>query len=145
MKIADGANINVLVERTRAFVARNILPYEQDARWTEHGPTEELRRELNGLAREAGLFGPHIPTEFGGLGLDARECAVVFEAAGYSILGPVALHCAAPDEGNTHLLYIVATPAQRETAVVPIARSTTISCPPQPSRPCARKGNSVWR
>ena len=30
--------------------------------------------------------------------------SVVFEAAGYSLLGPLALNCAAPDEGNMHLL-----------------------------------------
>ncbi len=47
------------------------------------------------------MFAPHVAAEFGGAGLSHVGQAVVFEAAGYSMLGPVALHCAAPDEGNT--------------------------------------------
>ena len=53
--------------------------------------------------REAGVFAPHVAEEPAGSG---STCAagVVFEAAGYSLLGPLALNCAAPDEGNMHLL-----------------------------------------
>ena len=47
---------------------------------------------------------------------------MVFEAAGYSLLGPQALNCAAPDEGNMHLLSVVATPAQREKYLAPLCR-----------------------
>ena len=42
--------------------------------------------------------------EYGGLGLDHVGKAIVFEEAGYSLLGPVAMHIFAPDEGNMHLL-----------------------------------------
>ena len=41
-----------------------------------------------------------------------RGKAIVFEAAGYSPLGPVALNCFAPDEGNMHLLEAVAEQRQ---------------------------------
>jgi acyl-CoA dehydrogenase len=43
-------------------------------------------------------------------------------------LGPLALHCAAPDEGNMHLLLRAATPAQRERYLMPLARGETRSC-----------------
>ena len=39
--------------------------------------------------------------------------AVVFEEAGYSTLGPVALNIQAPDEGNTNLLEKVASAEQK--------------------------------
>jgi hypothetical protein len=52
--------------------------------------------------------------ELGGLGLDMPSVAVIFEEAGYSLLGPQALNCAAPDEGNMHMLDVIASPAQRE-------------------------------
>ena len=42
-----------------------------------------------------------------------RGLAVVLEEAGYSVLGPHALNCAAPDEGNMHLLELTATAEQR--------------------------------
>jgi acyl-CoA dehydrogenase len=117
-----------LRDRTRSFVIDEIIPYEKDPRVTPHGPTDELRLELNQLAREAGLFAPHVPTQWGGMGLDHTDMALVFEAAGYSPLGPVALHCAAPDEGNMNLLAKVATPEQQERYLKPLAAGETRSC-----------------
>ena len=60
-------------------------------------------------------------TAFGGLGLDVRGQAPVFEEAGYSLLGPLALNCSAPDEGNMHLLEAVASPQQQERYLRPLA------------------------
>ena len=97
-------------------------------RQTAHGPTEEFRRELVALGREAGLLAPHASPEYGGLGLNNVGKAVVFEEAGYSLLGPVAMHIFAPDEGNIHLLEAVATPEQKERWLRPLARGDIRSC-----------------
>jgi acyl-CoA dehydrogenase len=53
---------------------------------------------------------------------------VVFEEAGYSTLGPVALNVFAPDEGNMHLLERVATKAQKERYLRPLAAGEVRSC-----------------
>jgi acyl-CoA dehydrogenase len=45
---------------------------------------------------------------------------VLFEAAGWSTLGPVALNCAAPDEGNMFLLSRIANEAQAEEFLRPV-------------------------
>lgn len=110
------------------FVRETVVPYEADPRWGPHGPDDALRVELNDLARDAGVFAPHAPLEFGGRGLSHVGQAAVFEAAGYSMLGPIALHCAAPDEGNTHLLDVVASPEQRERFLRPLATGAARSC-----------------
>src|SRR5689334_7296947 len=117
-----------LAARVAAFVDERIVPYEGDPRWGPHGPSDELRRELVALARAAGLLAPHVAPEWGGLGLDHRGRALVFEAAGRSMLGPVALNCAAPDEGNMHLLEHAATPAQKERWLRPLAAGESRSC-----------------
>ncbi len=117
-----------LKERTDGLVREKILPYERDPRQTPHGPGEELRRELIGLGRAAGLLSPHVGRDWGGLGLDHRGKAVVFEAAGYSPLGPVALNCFAPDEGNMHLLEAVAEERQKERWLRPLAEGAMRSC-----------------
>jgi acyl-CoA dehydrogenase len=117
-----------LRERTEAFVREQMIPREGDPRLGRHGPSEELRRELVALGRRAGLLAPHVGREWGGLGLDHRGKAVVFEAAGYSPLGPIALHCFAPDEGNMHLLEQVATAAQKEEYLRPLASGEVRSC-----------------
>lgn len=120
--------VEALASEVRAFVIDKVIPCETDARWGQHGPDEALRRELNALARSAGLLGVHVPEAFGGRGLDHVGKSAVLEAAGYSMLGPVALHCQAPDEGNIHLLDVVATPAQREKYLKPLATGAVRSC-----------------
>jgi acyl-CoA dehydrogenase len=114
--------------RTEAFVRDEMIPREDDKRIGHHGPSDEFRRELVALARRAGLLAPHVGREWGGLGLDHRGKAVVFEAAGYSPLGPIAMHCFAPDEGNMHLLEQVATEAQKEEYLRPLASGDIRSC-----------------
>jgi acyl-CoA dehydrogenase len=57
-----------------------------------------------------------------------RGAAVVLEEAGYSLLGPQALNCAAPDEGNMHLLDIVGDPEQRQRYLMPLAAGERRSC-----------------
>jgi acyl-CoA dehydrogenase len=120
--------IAALKERIDRFVRDIVLPYEGDPRQGAHGPSEALRRELVGRARGAGLVSPHVGREWGGLGLDHRGIAVSFEAAGYSLLGPVALNCFAPDEGNMHLLEKIAEPAQKERWLRPLAAGEIRSC-----------------
>jgi acyl-CoA dehydrogenase len=117
-----------LQQRSRAFIKDKIIPMEGDRRQTHHGPTEELRLELVALGREAGFCAPHVGTEYGGLGLSHVAKAVVFEEAGYSLLGPVAMHIFAPDEGNMHMLEQVANEEQKERWLRPLASGAVRSC-----------------
>ncbi|WP_394553051.1 acyl-CoA dehydrogenase family protein [Agromyces sp. MMS24-JH15] len=85
-------------------------------------PAEDrLRADLQAAARDAGLLAPHLASGPLGRRLTTLEQAAVFEAAGYSLFGPIALNIAAPDEGNLHLLERVGTAAQRERWVAPLA------------------------
>ena len=117
-----------LAARVKKFVADEVIPFEADPRWGAHGPSDELRRELNAKARAAGLLALHAPIEFGGQAISHLAKAAVFEAAGYSMLGPVALHIQAPDEGNLHLLSVVATPEQKQRYLRPLATAEARSC-----------------
>ncbi len=117
-----------LQQRTRRFIAEEVMPFEADPRATPQGPSEGLRAELVELARRAELLALTIPRELGGRGLDQRGRAVVFEEAGYSPLGPLAMNIAAPDEGNLHLLEDLATLEQRKRWLVPLAAGRIRSC-----------------
>ncbi len=124
MDFALPAEHQDLQERTRRFVDEVVIPLEaQDATPSpdSHGPSDALRAQLQDAARAAGLFAPHMPQELGGLGLDMRGQAVVFEEAGRSLLGPLALNCAAPDEGNMAMLERIASPEQRDRFLAPLA------------------------
>ena len=128
MDFSIPAELAELQERTRAFIREQIIPLEGDARQERHGPTDALRRELNALAAKAGLLAPHVGREYGGLGLSHVGRALVFEEAGYSLLGPLAMNLSAPDEGNMHLMEVVATPAQKERWLRPLASGAIRSC-----------------
>src|SRR5260370_20062345 len=117
-----------LRERTERFVREEILPREEDKRQTPHGPTEEFRSELVALARAAGLLTPHVGREWGGLGLDHRGKAIIFEAAGYAPLATIAMNIFAPDEATMHLLEQVADERQKEEWLRPLAAGRIRSC-----------------
>ena len=111
-----------LRDRTRAFVRDVVLPAEARAPADGHGPPAALRDELQAAARASGLLAPTVASTYGGLGLDVRAQTAVLEEAGYSLLGPPALNCAAPDEGNMHLLEVVGSDEQKERLLRPLAR-----------------------
>jgi acyl-CoA dehydrogenase len=113
-------DLAALRDEIRAFVVDKIVPFERDPRATRHGPNEELRSELVRLGRDAGLLTFQAPRRFGGREPSHRDQAVLFEAAGWSTLGPVALNCAAPDEGNMFLLSKIANEDQVEKFLVPV-------------------------
>lgn len=115
-------DLAALAARVRAFVAEEVVPFERDPRLTHHGPTDALRAELVAKARAAGLLTIQAPKAMGGMGLSHVEQALVFEAAGWSTLGPIAMNCAAPDEGNMFLLGRIARPDQAEQFLAPMIR-----------------------
>ena len=119
--------IEALVTQVRSFVDEVVIPREADVA-AEPGRLETIRAELQQAARAAGVFAPRVPVEYGGLGLDWRDSALVFEAAGRSLLGPQALNCAAPDEGNMHLLHAVGSAEQQARYYAPLARGQVRSC-----------------
>lgn len=117
------AKIDKLVDATTKLVHDTVLPMEHAAGGDiDRAGGDRARAQLQDAARQAGVFAPHVSPELGGHGLSMTERAPVFEAAGYSVFGPLALNIAAPDEGNMHLLAEVASEDQRERYLGPLAR-----------------------
>lgn len=111
--------------RTRDFIRTVVVP-------AEPGPderlNEELRATLMAAAKEAGVFAPHVAREFGGQGVPIEHWSAIFQEAGYSPIGASVLNCMAPDEGNMHMLGIIATEAQKERYLAPLAAGDIRSC-----------------
>jgi len=119
--------VSELRDRVTDFVQQTAIPAEQRDEG-RHGLDPELRAELQGAAQKAGVFAPQLPVDLGGRGLDMRGTAIVLEEAGYGLLGPPAMNCAAPDEGNMHMLDLIATPEQRDRYLLPLAKGKIRSC-----------------
>jgi acyl-CoA dehydrogenase len=117
------AEVQALAERTREFIRERVLPREDahDGDMAAAGG-DGFRVELQRAARDAGVFAPHAPIEYGGHGLGMSDRAPVFEEAGYSLFGPTVLNVAAPDEGNVHMLAHIADAEQKQQYLAPLAR-----------------------
>jgi acyl-CoA dehydrogenase len=112
----------------RRFVEETVLPVEARLGGNVHAGPDDVRTALQEEARAAGVFCPQAAVADGGLGLTRLQQSYALEAAGYSLLGPLALNCAAPDEGNMHLLAECATDEQRERYLLPLVAGVARSC-----------------
>jgi acyl-CoA dehydrogenase len=127
-----------LVDRVSDFVDTHLIPLESDpVNYDEHGMiAEPVLQRMRREAKKAGLWTPQMPAEYGGLGLNTQGMAAFYEAANRSLFGPVVFNCAAPDDGNMFILNRVATEAQKERWLRPIAdgsvRSSFVMTEPAP-------------
>ncbi|MDQ3352601.1 MAG: acyl-CoA dehydrogenase family protein, partial [Actinomycetota bacterium] len=119
--------------RTRSFVDEVVKPGE--ARIEDEGLRDDDKSEylkvlldMRRQAKEAGLWLPHMPEEWGGMGLGHVELAMVQAEAAKAYHGPWVLNCQAPDEGNMHTLVHWATDDQKERFLRPLCAGRTWSC-----------------
>ncbi len=122
-------HLRSLLARVRAFVEEDVLPAESEI----EDPHDVLKswhvvERLRGRARERGIFTPHLPEEWGGLGVGVLGMALVSQECGVSALASLGLNAMAPDEGNMHTLLIAGSPEQLETYLRPLAEGRTRSC-----------------
>lgn len=109
------------MDKTTRFIRDQVVPVEREVIVDGRVMDDALRLDLQKKAKEAGVFGPLSDPKYGGLGLDTRAQAQVLEAAGASLLGPIAVNAWAPDDGNIHLLAHVANAEQQERYLAPLA------------------------
>ncbi len=118
--------VTELRDKVRAFIREEIEPAEAEMQKT--GRWREGIIELRRKAKERGLWLPHMPPEFGGLGLGPMGIATVSAECGRNRLASFIVNCQAPDEGNMHTLLHFATPAQKEKYLRPLCDGKVRSC-----------------
>ena len=117
--------------RVRKFMEEEVRPVQDGL--SQNGADRQAYVEaivkLRGRAKELGLWNPHLPPEWDGMGLGATAMAFVSaEAARVGGIGPFILNAQAPDEGNMHTLYHWATAEQKELYLRPLADGRVRSC-----------------
>jgi acyl-CoA dehydrogenase len=123
------SELEELRARVRAFVEDDVLPAEATA-WDPRDPDRswQIVEHLRDRARRRGIYAPHLPPEWGGLGVGVLGMALIAQECGGSALASLALNAMAPDEGNKHTLLIAGTPEQLETYLRPLAEGRIRSC-----------------
>ncbi|MEI8357170.1 MAG: acyl-CoA dehydrogenase family protein [Deltaproteobacteria bacterium] len=117
--------------RVREFIQTVVKPGEAkigDRDNIERGEYLKVLIHMRSEAKAAGLWLPHMPREWGGMGLGHVDLAMVQAEAAKAYYGPWVLNCQAPDEGNMHTLLHWATDAQKEKYLRPLCDGVAMSC-----------------
>jgi acyl-CoA dehydrogenase len=117
--------------QVRTFIDDVVKPGEArigDRDDVERSDYIKILLEMRAAAQEAGLWLPHMPTEWGGMGLGHVELAMVQAEGAKSSYGPWVMNCQAPDEGNMHTLLHWATEEQKERYLRPLCEGRAMSC-----------------
>ena len=115
--------------RVRTFMDDVVRPRWDATDQSERKQVVKAIVELRAKARdEAKLWLPHMPAEWGGMGLGPTAMAAVSAEAAKVSIGPFVLNAQAPDEGNQHTLMHWATPEQKEKYLKPLCAGTARSC-----------------
>jgi len=120
--------VRPLLEKIEKFVADVVMPAEAEV--LEHGfvVAEPRLAELRAQVKAAGMWGPQLPKDVGGLGLSLVEHGLVSERLGRSPLGHYVFGAQAPDAGNIEILHKFGTAQQKATWLAPLARGDIRSC-----------------
>ena len=117
--------------RVRAFISDVVKPGEDELlklRDEDRVEYVNMLLSMREKASAAGLWMPHMPKEWGGMGLGHVQLAMVQAEAAKASYGPWVLNCQAPDEGNMHTLLHWGTEAQKQKYLKPLCDGTAMSC-----------------
>ena len=114
--------------RVRDFIQSVVKPLEKEIDENDYSTLRTAVIKMRKAAIERGLWLPHMPKEWGGMGLKHMEVALVSSEAARTRFGPFALNCQAPDEGNMHTLLHWGTDEQKQRYLKPLCEGRTRSC-----------------
>src|SRR3954452_16443860 len=156
--------INDIRMRTAEIVNTHILPNEGRL-WPGRGGDEvddqarkeaaELRREVREAVKKQGLWAPHLPQEYGGMGLDFLELAYMNEVLAYAMGAASLFGVVAPNSGNQTILVKYGTEEQKRKWLIPLIEGklesgSSMTEPDQPGsdprslKTTARRDGDEW-
>ena len=156
--------VNEIRALTAQIVNKEILPNE-NLLWARHtnarltpGDIEqarELREHIKVVVKQAGLWAPHLPVEYGGAGLDFLELAYMNEVLAYAIGAASLFGVVAPNSGNQTILVKYGTEEQKQQWLIPLIEGTlesgfSMTEPDQPGsdprslKTTARRDGDEW-
>ena len=121
-------DINDVRLRTARIVNEKILPNESllwHARGAgvteaERAEARELRHQIQEKVKAEGLWAPHLPPEYGGMGIDFMAHAYMNEILAYAVGAASLFGVVAPNSGNQQILLKYGTEEQKRKWLVPL-------------------------
>jgi acyl-CoA dehydrogenase len=124
--------INDIRLRTAAIVNEDIVPNERilwrgrasGASDVERKESRELRGQVKERVKKEGLWAPHLPQEYGGMGLDFLAHAYMNEVLAYGLGAASLFGVVAPNSGNQTILVKYGTEEQKRKWLLPLIEGT---------------------
>jgi acyl-CoA dehydrogenase len=149
---------------TAEIVNKEILPNEnylwvwrQEGRFTDNdvATARELRERIKQKVKDAGLWAPHLPNEYGGAGLDFIKHAYMNEVLAYALGAAALFGVVAPNSGNQTILLKYGSEEQKKRWLLPLIEGTMESgfsmtepdapgSDPRAIRTTARRDGDEW-
>jgi len=117
-----------LLARVRAIVDQHVIPAEPEIMAAGPSGDEPAIQALRARVKAAGLWGPQIPRELGGMGLALLDHGMVSEELGRSPIGHLVFGCQAPDAGNLEILHKYGSAEHKRRWLEPLAAGEIRSC-----------------
>jgi acyl-CoA dehydrogenase len=126
--------INDIRLRTAEIINEEILPNE-DKLWAirrggdtvtheDREQAKKLRETIKQKVKDADLWAPHLPREYGGMGLDFMAHAYMNEILAYAIGAASLFGVVAPNSGNQTILVKYGTEEQKRKWLLPLIEGT---------------------
>jgi acyl-CoA dehydrogenase len=125
-------HINDIRLRTARIVNEKILPDEAvlwrgrrgQASDEERAESQALRQKVQEKVKAEGLWAPHLPPEYGGMGIDFLAHAYMNEILAYAVGAASLFGVVAPNSGNQTILAKYGTAEQKEKWLLPLVEGT---------------------
>src|SRR5215212_1696778 len=108
------------LEWMREFVREEVWPIETIERDIGQAELDAINAPLQAAVKQRGLWAAHLPPELGGQGFGQVKLGLMNEILGTSVYAPPAFGCQAPDSGNSEILALAGTDAQKERWLHPL-------------------------
>ncbi|MEI6453842.1 MAG: acyl-CoA dehydrogenase family protein [Actinomycetes bacterium] len=127
------AKINDIRMRTAAVINDHVLPAEDQLFILRRNPNASdeqkaearaARERVKEVVKAEGLWAPHLPTEYGGMGLDFLAHAYMNEILAYAMGAASLFGVVAPNSGNQKILVKYGTEEQKRKWLLPTIEGT---------------------
>jgi len=120
--------MKAILEMIKEFVDKELIPMENEFRSKDFRELLPELKKKRDMVKKMELWGPNLPKEYGGMGLDLMDHALVSEALGRSPLGHYVFNCQAPDAGNIEILHMHGSEEQKKQYLKPLIDGDIRSC-----------------
>jgi acyl-CoA dehydrogenase len=119
---------NLIRQQTADIVANHIIPNENTLRYGSREARVKVFADIVRRVKEAGLWAPHLPEEYGGMGIGFLKHAYMNEILAWSPFSSPMFGVVAPNSGNQKILVKYGTEEQKKKWLEPLVRGEIQSC-----------------